>query len=385
MPTTSRATDAKALSMSGLDASVSLSSEPASVTRRWRSIGSLASASGVRAVALLFAVLALAGAAGCGSNGIHVAANASQLLHGRRLAIGLGSTGDIWVLDHGRLVPVSRKVREARGYQQVDTFSLSPDGEQIAYFLSPSPMMGFGQEAGPSPALIVSRADGTQAHEVAAKLGICDLCSYSTPSWDRNSRSFVIATDGLSPTSQIFRIAARSGKVTKLTPPGLDNDNKDSPAVSPNGREIAFLASAGGPPPVLTARSLVYVMRADGRASTRLPLPPRPYVDLWWCGNSTTLCVDSGTWQLAPRENAYRIDLRTGKVTHLLRWAEARYADLGGLSANGTFAIDERATNHGTEFLVGALNRRGSGRFASIVVDPHGRRDVSYEVSVSGP
>src|SRR5205823_2497234 len=96
----------------------------------------------------------------------------------------------------------------------------------------------------------------------------------------------------------------------------------------------------------------VYVMHANGKAKTRLPLPPRPYVDLWWCSNST-LCVDSPTEKLAASENAYRLDLRTDKVTHLRHWAEATYVGSGFLSPAGSFAVEGRKSARGAEVLAG--------------------------------
>jgi hypothetical protein len=331
-----------------------------------------------------------------------IAKNAASVLHGRRLAFSFGTSDirDIWVLAHGRVVQVSKKMRVATGgscyggpygsgsgpcYEIAEPFSLSPDGEQLAFFLQDTTVAA---DTTP-PALIVSRSDGSQAHKVAASLGICVLCSFSTPSWDRNSRSFVIAVEQFVGTTvdsitKIYRIAIRSGKATMLSPPGTDSYSEDEPAISPDGKEIAFLRNAArGPSSSVTSPpAFVYVMRASGRGRRRLPLPRRAYSSasywghnaLWWC-SSTSLCAGSSA-------NTYRLDLRTGRVTHLRHLAEASYS---GLSADGTFAINRRKTRHGWEVAVGPVNAAGVARFAPILAAANAKENPFVEFSVSGP
>jgi hypothetical protein len=330
-----------------------------------------------------------------------IAPNASSLLRGRRLAIELGN--DISVLYHGRVLQVSKGVRVAVGgtgcyfpngssgpcYDSTGPFSLSPDGKHLAFFLTDGYSM--------SPALIVSRFDGSHSHDVTGNLVYAPFSSLSAPSWDRNGRSFVVdaVTAGLDYNSQeqlteededtgIFRVEAVFGKVKPLTQTGADTYNDAQPRVSPDGREIAFLRSSAPEPSAGFGNGVVafvYVMGANGKAPTRLPLPPRTYVDLWWCGNSTTLCVDSPTKRLAASANTYRVDLRTGRVTHLRHWAEASYS---GLSADGTFAIDERRTARGAEVFVGPVSAAGVARFAPVLADANAKGNPFFGFSVSG-
>ncbi len=168
--------------------------------------------------------------------------------------------------------------------------------------------------------------------------------------------------------------------------------------MSPNGRKIAFLRSVApepsnfwrerdfrGNPDAPGVAAFVYVMGADGEAMTRLPLPPRTYASLWWCGNSITLCVDSPTKNSALSANTYRVDLLTGKVDHLQDWAEATYVESGALSADGTFAIHERKTARGSEVFVGPVNAAGVGSFTPLLAVSPAKRTLFSGFSVSGP
>ncbi len=248
-----------------------------------------------------------------------IAANAASVLRGRRFAFSLGSTSDptttiadIWVLAHGRVARVGSKVREAGRDNIAELPSLSPDGKYIAFFANE---IAAGAYINP-PRLLVMRSDGSHAHELGTNLGFVGFSSLWMPSWGRDGRSFVVAapkTGAVSDTNAepelseqgdddtgIFRFEIPSGKEMELTKPGIDRYDYAQPKVSPDGRKIAYLRSALPEPsnfwqlasPGIVAS--VYVMKANGKAKTRLPLPPRPYVDLWWCGNNA-LCVDSPT------------------------------------------------------------------------------------------
>jgi hypothetical protein len=175
-------------------------------------------------------------ASGGNPAGIEVTAtNTARVLHGRRLAISLGAphhNADVWLLTHGRLVDVSKKVRVATGwdtcygseygggpgpcYRIANPFSLSRDGNHLALVLRDT---SGAPDATPA-ALIVSRADGMHARRVAAGIDICALCQVSTPSWDRNGRSFVIGVEEFGnffgSLEKIYRIAVRSGEATLL-------------------------------------------------------------------------------------------------------------------------------------------------------------------------
>jgi Tol biopolymer transport system component len=365
--------------------------------------------------ALLVGVMLLGAAAGCDSGtkthaqtstGAHVdvVAKSARLLQGRRLALSLGTSQirDILVLSRGRLVQVSKSVRVAIGgtgcygsaygsgsgpcYQWAEPFALSPDGRQLAFLLG-YPVEGV---ANLSDALIVSRSDGSHARQVLGKVFICALCAVSTPSWDKGSRSFVIAVESaagpspLTSLSKIFRITARSGEATMLSPPGTRTHSEGQPAVSPDGSRIAFLRRVKrGPADVSfsAAAALVYMMSPNGGSRARLPLPPRSYVDLWWCGSSTQLCVDSPTDTLDARANVYRLNLQSRRVTHLRHWAGASY---GGLSTDGTFALMPRKTGHGWQLLVGPVGGTGAARLAPLLTTK-AERNPYYDFSVSEP
>jgi Tol biopolymer transport system component len=364
-----------------------------------------------RVAALLVGVVLLAAAAGCNSGTkthaqtstaahVDVDAKSARLLQGRRLALSLGTSQirDIWVLSRGRLVQVSKSVRVAVGgtgcsgsaygsgsgpcYQWADPFALSPDGDRLAFVLG-YPIEGASVMA---DALIVSRSDGSHARRVT-RLDSCALCYVSTPSWDKDSRSFVLGVESYptgdivdSSLSKIFRVTARSGTATMLSPAGTHTYSEDKPVVSPDGRRIAFLRSVKRWPSSGGAE-LAYVMPAHGGRRLRLPLPPLPYVDLWWCGSSALLCVDSPTRRLEAPANVYRIDLHSGRVTNLKHWAGASY---GGLSTDGTFAVTPRKTGHGWQLLVGPVDATGAARLAPLLTTK-AERNPYYDFSVSEP
>src|SRR5712691_6567269 len=110
-------------------------------------------------------------ASGAQAAGVNVvAANASHLLHGRRLAVSVGSRDsagyditDIWVLEHRRLVNMSNRVREDAGADRADPFSLSPNGKYIAFFLQTAIRGACGDCY---PVLYIMRSDG--CHKSAA-------------------------------------------------------------------------------------------------------------------------------------------------------------------------------------------------------------------------
>jgi WD40-like Beta Propeller Repeat len=359
--------------------------------------------------ALLVSVILIATAAGCDSDRkthaqrstgvrVDVDAKSARLLQGRRLALSLGTQQirDIWVLWNGQLVQVSRKVRVAIGgtgcygsaygsgsgpcYQWAEPFALSPDGDRLAFVLG-YPIEGASTMA---DALIVSRSDGSHARRIT-RLDSCALCDVSTPSWDKDSRSFVLGVGSYpsgdivdSSLSKIFRVTAPSGTATMLSPAGTHTYSEDKPVVSPDGRRIAYLRSVKRWPSN-GAANFVYEVPAHGGRRIRLPLPPRIYVDLWWCGRSTLLCVDSPIGEQEARGNVYRLDLRSRRVTNLKHWPGASYS---ALSPDGTFAVRPRKTGHRWQLLVGPVDDTGVARLTSLLTTKAGRNPF-YEFSVS--
>jgi hypothetical protein len=348
-------------------------------------------------------------ASGAPAVGVDVfAAKAGQLLNGRRLAFSFGSadaTGvditDLLVLERGRVVNVTKRLREDSGADQAEPFSLSPNGEYIAFFLQTIVRGACGDC---QPVLYVMRSDGSHAHELGANLGFVGFSSTWAPSWDRNGRSFVVAAPktGIDPNEStaefnslsdddtgLFRFDVPSGKEKELTRPAVDRYDYAQPEVSPDGREIAYLRSASPEPSDFWQLaspgiiSYVYIMQANGRAEMRLPLPPRPYGDLWWCGNSS-LCVDSPTKKLAASENTYRLNLRTDRITHLRRWPEATYVETGFLSPTARFAIGQRKTARGAEVFAGPVNAAGVATFAPVLAASSVTGDPFFGFSASG-
>jgi len=214
-----------------------------------------------------------------------IAANAAFVLQGRRVAFSFGppDVQDIWVSAHGRVFRVSKRVREAVGDNVAELPSLSPDGRYIAFFTEDT------GSPGEAASVFVMRSDGSHAHQVGGNLGLGPYGAgwgYWPPSWDRNSRSFVLTayTPGLDPNSQeerdfddddlgLVRVHVASGKATWLTPIGVDTYNVGQAVVSPDGRKIAYLRSVAQEPSAMwllgTVSSYVYVMRANGGAEDK--------------------------------------------------------------------------------------------------------------------
>jgi len=331
-----------------------------------------------------------------------IAPNAAHLLHGRAVAVSLRelhNNEDIWLLTHGRLVNVSEKVRIATGgdtcygsdygggqgpcYEVAAPFSLSPDGTHIAFFLFDTS----GAPDATPPALIVSRADGSNPRRVVG-LRLCSICGVSTPSWDTNGRSFVVATERFPGTdsasiTEIYRIGIRSARAMLLSLRGARTYGEDEPVVSPGGNAIAFLRNATRGPwsRVAAPPAYVYVMRANGSGRRRLPLPRRAYSStsywghnaLWWSGGAT-ICAGLSA-------DTYCLDLRTGKVIHLRHWPEASYS---GLSADGALAIDRQKARRGWAVLIGPVDPTVVAKFVPLLISKPARQDPFVEFSISG-
>jgi hypothetical protein len=360
----------------------------------------------------VFATLVLATTACGGSRGtppvqIRVGAGAARVLDGRVLAVSIGTTSDlagtsgdrdIWVLARSRLLSVSGPARQlanntasAQGYGTrysfAGSFSLAPDGSHLAFLIEAPAIPG-----GPTPRLIVSRADGSGARDVGALLRICELCAFSVPSWDRDSRSFVISVEaGGSAVSRIFRLGISDGPPTMLTP-RRSKYSEYEPVVSPNGEQIAFLRSAAPGSGPFSGRSFVYVMRADGDRRGRLPLPARNYTDLWWCGGSAKLCTDvasqndycpyqEGLCPDAASRETFQIGVEGGRVTQKHHWIGGSYR---ALSPDARFAITSRKAPRGWELLGGPVNAGGSARLAVLLVAPAAKSNPFHDFSVSG-
>ena len=336
-----------------------------------------------------------------------VTVRAGQSFGRRRIVFSFGSPDyrDVWVLAHGRLRQVSRRIRLAQGddcygdpsyggsagpcYQIAEPLAVSADGGQVAFFLQdtvPAPDTG-------APTLIVSRSDGSDAHRIDSHLDFCVPCApLSPPSWDRDGRSLVVsAPHGVATFERnvpeedtdtaLFRVDLRSQKTTALTNPrGVETYNDHYPVVSSDGRTIAFLRSASREP---TGRSYadtlthVYVMRANGTGPRRLPAPARKYGRLWWCGREEICATTFFSPQLT-----YRIDLRRRRIARLSHWAGASTA---ASSPEGSFVVEERKTGeHRFEVFAGRLSASGQPRVRPILVSSFAHGNPFGDFSVSG-
>jgi hypothetical protein len=313
---------------------------------------------------------------------------AAHVLRGRRLAVGLDR--DVWVARAGRLTNASRHLRLSLGgtgcysdsgragpcYTLADPFSVSPDGGHLAFFMQ-HPVVG---ESTDPTLLVVSSFDGSDGHSVE-KASPCGLCSVSTPSWDRNNRSFVVSEEAFMPptydnsVSKVYRVAIATRKVTLLSAAGFRGHSEYDPVVSPSGRWIAALRSVrtGALETLIlkTPRTHVELMHPDGGRRTLLPFPVRGYTSLWWCGGSNALCA-------AGPAAAYRIDLRSRRISRL------RGPRYDALSDDGTFALTARRTGRGWTALAGPIEPGGSARLAAILRSSS-RRDPFGAFSVSDP
>jgi hypothetical protein len=325
---------------------------------------------------------------------IRVAADAARVLRGRLLAIYIGSR-DVWVLAHGRLVSGTANGRQLANkrvgedfYTDVSSFSLSPDAHHLTFVADGN----FLIPGSPPPVLLVSRPDGSGVHSLGRGLCQSALCEVSLPSWDRNGHSFVISlTSSLNQVERyrIFRVPLNGSRPVPL-PPSKARLSENTPVVSPNGKQIAFLGSDSGVGPG-HYRESVYVMDANGKARIRLPLPARAYGDLWWCGNSTTLCADvpgqsdcNLTYTACPTaafRNTFQVSLRSGRVMRRRHWRQAQYALL---SHDATFALTTRKTSQGWQLLGGPMSGRAAPRLSVLLLAPHAKADPFHDFSISG-
>jgi Tol biopolymer transport system component len=337
-----------------------------------------------------------------GPEGIDVvAANAQSVLRGRRLVFSLGrnlDNADMWEVSRGRIVNLTRRIRSGPDPQQAEAPSLSPDGTSIAFFLQTA-ALGECTDCYPMPYFI--RSDGSAAHRFGANLPFVGFSSFWAPSWDRGGRSVVIAAPktglrtndpSIDPSfadddTGLFRFEVPSGRATELTHPGQDRYDYAAPAVSPDGRSIAFLRSAAPEPTDYMSdgvRAFVYVMSADGHGTRRLPLPARGYSSLWWCRGNDSVCVDTLKY-VAPsaNSNTYRVSLRTGKIDLLRNWPEAAYVEFGALSRDASFAVSGRTSRGRAELLAGPLAADGTARLTPVVNIPHTDGRHFFGVSIS--
>jgi Tol biopolymer transport system component len=338
-----------------------------------------------------------------GTQGIDVvAANARSALGGRRLVFSLGRSGpynaDIWEVSGGRIVNLTSSIRQGPDPQQAYPLSLSLNGKYVA-FLWQFPIVDACSDCWPVLSFI--RSDGSDARPFGRTLDYYGFSSIWAPSWDRSGKSFVIAAPktGLNQFNDfnivdagddddegLFRYEVPSGRRTELTRPGQDKYDYAAPAVSPDGRSIAFLRSAA-PEPSGDMNSgvpaYVYVMSADGHGKKRLPLPARAYSSLWWCRGSKSVCADQLKY-VPSATRTYRVDLHTGKIDLLRNWPEAAYLKSGALSPDARYAVSERTSHGRAELLVGPLAAAGTARLKPVVIIPHTDGRHFFGVSISG-
>jgi Tol biopolymer transport system component len=326
------------------------------------------------------------------------------VLKGRRLVFSLGrwdDNADIWEVSRGRIANLTRSIRKGSHPQPAYPLSLSPDGNYVAFFLQ-MPVVDACSTCYPLPYFI--RSDGRDPRRFGTNLCYCtSFPSFWAPSWDPNGHSFVIAAPktgldqvndstnefnaGEDDDTGLFRFRVPSGTETELTQPGQDRYDYAAPAVSPNGRHIAFLRSAD-PEPTDTMNSgvpaYVYVMSSNGHGKRRLPLPARAYSSLWWCRGNDSLCADTLKYDAPSADsNTYRIDLQTDKVDLLRDWPEEAYVEFGALSSDARFAVSERTSHGRAELLAGPLVAVGTARLKPVVIIPHtdGRHFLAVSIS----
>jgi hypothetical protein len=125
----------------------------------------------------------------------------------------------------------------------------SPDGRTIAF------KRDF--DAGSPAALAVIGRDGTGMREISGDLG--GLSDYGANSWSPDGGSVYFGA-GRDDTAELFRADVRTATSTRLTGPDLA---AYGPALSPDGRRIAFMVWSG-------KWMDLYVMRSDGTDIRRL-------------------------------------------------------------------------------------------------------------------
>jgi Tol biopolymer transport system component len=181
----------------------------------------------------------------------------------------------------------------------------SPDGQWLLYRYEPP-----GPTASkPSPlGLVVMRADGSGAVDVARRAGVYSGPASWSPSGDR------IAFSGGRPgdPSAIFVVRRDGSQLTRLTPPGRE---AQYPAWSPDGRKIAFTYVEGG--------FSIYVMDATGENVKRLTNGPQ---DNWpvWSPDSKRIAFSRGEqsiWSMNPDGTDARLVTRRGGAP--LNWSPA--------------------------------------------------------------
>jgi len=195
----------------------------------------------------------------------------------------------------------------------------SPDGKWLLYrYEPPGPLA----TRPPPLGLVVMRADGTEAVDVATLVGV-----FSGPaSWA--PRDGWIAFSGGKPGEQsgIYAVRRDGSMLRRLTPPGRE---AQYPAWSPDGNRIAFtyVEPGGG--------FRIYVMNEDGTNITRLTEGPE---DNWpvWSPDSSRIAFsrEDSIWVMdADGSNARLATTRGGAP---LNWSPAASLTFSCLRPGGT-------------------------------------------------
>lgn len=233
---------------------------------------------------LTAAVLALVIALALGA-----ARSANATFGGTNGKIAFVRGGDIWTMNADG---TGQKALTTGG--SAGAPSWRPDGRQIAY-VRQSTIDDFGFLVDPGGIEVVN-ADGTGQQRILADPSVMGNGISWSP--DCSRLAFGHQDGGLDPAEHIWVLNIASAAATQLTTGGaLDR----SPDWSPDGSKIAFTSTrqAGGGASGST-NHLLYVMKADGTAVTRLTTLPDPSGSLHernpsWKPDGTAIVLRSDT------------------------------------------------------------------------------------------